>query len=268
MTTTNPAAGGPPRLWDAATGTRLIAIGLDLARDDPALWNLDRPAEVSRLHEADVAAGAGALTANTFGAARGWLDRYGRGEDWRAAIAAAVRLAREAAGPSRLVVGSIGPASDPCGDVAAALVDAGADVVLLETHLPEAVLPRLEAVARRVAAPCWASLFRWGDDPEGLARRLAGAGAAAIGINCASMAEAVAVLPRLRSAGSLPLLAKPSAGLPGSPLMTPEEFASAIPGLLGAGGLALIGGCCGTTDAHLRSARRVLTAQCGGFASR
>lgn len=247
-----------PRAWDAALGTRLIALGLDLARDDPALWNLDHPGAIDRLHRADVEAGAQALTTNTFGAGRVWLDRYGRGDDWRRAIAAAVRLARAAAGPDRLVVGSIGPAAEPAGEVAAALVDNGADAILLETHAPGNILPRLEAVACRVGVPCWASLFRWGDDPEGLARRLEGAGASAIGINCAGMDEAVALLPRLRAAAALPLLAKPGAGPPGGPLMAPEEFAAAVPALMAVGGVGWIGGCCGTTEAHLQSMRRVL----------
>src|SRR5215207_7751714 len=94
---------------DAAMGTRLIARGLDLSGDDPALWNLSHPEVVRELHTRDVAAGSDAVVTNTFGANRHWLARYGRAEEVAAINRRAVGLAREAAGPGRFVLGSIGP---------------------------------------------------------------------------------------------------------------------------------------------------------------
>ena len=67
-----------PVVLDAALGTRLLALGLDLATDDPALWNLSHPESVADLHRRDVGAGADALLTNTFGANRPRLARLGR----------------------------------------------------------------------------------------------------------------------------------------------------------------------------------------------
>src|SRR3954470_1098837 len=94
-----------PLLLDAALGTRLIARGLDPARDDPALWNLDRPDDVLDLHRRDVAAGADALLTNTFGATRLTLARLGRSDAVVEINRRAVALARQAAGPDRFVLG-------------------------------------------------------------------------------------------------------------------------------------------------------------------
>ena len=90
-------------------GTRLMALGLDPASDDPALWNLSRPDDVLAIHRRDVAAGAGAILTNTFGANRFWLARFGRQRRRRVDQSPGVRLARRAAGPGRFVVGDIGP---------------------------------------------------------------------------------------------------------------------------------------------------------------
>ena len=98
-------------VMDSAMGTRLIARGLDLRSDDPALWNLSRPEDVLDCHARDVSAGADVLLANTFGANRPNLDRLGRSSDLLAINRRAVALAREAAGPGRFVLGSIGPAA-------------------------------------------------------------------------------------------------------------------------------------------------------------
>jgi 5-methyltetrahydrofolate--homocysteine methyltransferase len=63
---------------DAGMGTRLLGRGLDLRRDDPRLWNLDRPDEVLAAHRLDAGAGSNACLTNTFGANRAWLSRLGR----------------------------------------------------------------------------------------------------------------------------------------------------------------------------------------------
>lgn len=249
-----------PVLLDAAHGTRLIVQGLDPARDDPALWNLDRPEEVARLHALDVAAGADALLTNTFGANRTWLARFGRADAAVAANRRGVELARDAAGPDRLVIGSIGPTGGHA-EQAKALVAAGADALLLETHDPASAaagLGRLGRLREATGVPVLVSLFAWPDEPSETARTLAGLGASALGVNCVAGPDAaLAVARKLRAATDLPLLAKPNAGPPGAPAIEPGAFAAALPALLGLG-VWLVGGCCGTTDAHLAALRAAL----------
>jgi 5-methyltetrahydrofolate--homocysteine methyltransferase len=250
-----------PILLDAAMGTRLVARGLDLASDDPCRWVIHHPLEVYQIHQRDVAAGAEALLTNTFGANRVWLDRWGEGDETRSINHQAVYAARRAAGPGRYVIGSIGPtASDhPAAlrEQAEALVERGADALLLETHRlgqAEAALDLL----RDLPLPILASLFDWPDPIVELAHRLIDRGAIAIGANCTpGMAPALALARKLRAAVDHPLLIKPSAGLPGSSLDSPEAFAEAVPELL-ALGVRLIGGCCGTTEAHVAAMREAI----------
>jgi 5-methyltetrahydrofolate--homocysteine methyltransferase len=252
-----------PILLDAAMGTRLIARGLDLAREDPALWVLDRPEIILEIHRLDVEAGSGALLTCTFGANRGWLDRFGRGGEAPTINRQAVELARLAAGPDRYLIGSIGPtASDHPGallEQVEGLVEAGVDALLLETHR----LDQAEAALRLLRdspAPILASLFDWPDPIEESAHRLIDAGALAIGANCQlGVGPALELARRLRETSDHPILIKPAAGLPGSPLEPPESFEAAVPEWLDLG-VRLLGGCCGTTEAHVAALRAGLTA--------
>lgn len=252
-----------PILLDAAMGTRLIALGLDLATDDPALWVIDRPESVLEIHRLDVEAGADALITATFGANRDWLGRFGRPGDVSLINRRAVELARRAAGPGRFVLGSIGPtASDHPASLleqAEILEESGVDALVLETHRfdqAEAALDRLQD--RRI--PIIASLFQWPEPLADRARRLIDLGALAIGGNCqVGMGRALELARRLRMAGEYPLLIKPSAGLPDSELETPELFGEATPELLRLG-VRLLGGCCGTTEAHVSAMKRRIVA--------
>jgi len=256
-------AQGPIAL-DSAIGTRLIARGLDLRADDPCLWNLDRPEAVLELHRLDVRAGSVAVLTNTFGANRSWLARIGRAREVAAINRRGVELARLASGDGRFVLGSIGPTAfaesdpGPLAEQAEALVAAGVDGVVLETfELPsaEAALTRL----RDLPVPRLAGLHTWPGPTGDAARRLEAAGASAIGANCVvGMARALAVARRLRSATALPILIKPSAGLPGAEPESPAAFAAAVSELL-ALGVRLIGGCCGTTEAHVEAIAAALT---------
>ena len=107
--------------------------------------------------------------------------------------------------------------------------------------------------------PVLASLFGWPEPIEDAARRLIDAGAFAIGANCQfGMTTALALARRLRAVTDHPLVLKPSAGLPTFPLDPPEVFAAAVPELL-ALGVRLIGGCCGTTEAHVAAMKRALS---------
>ena len=251
-----------PILLDAAMGTRLLAIGLELAGDDPSLWVIDRPEAVLGVHRLDVEAGAGALLTCTFGANRSWLDRFHRGDDARAINCRAVDLARDAAGPGRYLIGSIGPTasahSQALLEQADALLESGVDALLLETYTLDQAGAALRLL-RDAPAPILASLFAWPDPVDEAARRLIDLGASAIGANCQlGMRPALELARKLRAAVAHPLLVKPSAGLPGSPLESPGAFKAAVPELL-ALGVHLIGGCCGTTEAHIAALKAGLS---------
>jgi 5-methyltetrahydrofolate--homocysteine methyltransferase len=265
-----------PLILDAAMGTRLLAKGLDLRVDDPCLWNLAHPDEVLEVHRRDVAAGSQVLFTNTFGANGFWLANY---RTWLANCRSlravevinrrAVGLAREAAGSERWVVGSIGPtAAEQSGaatEQAAVLVDAGVDALIFETYRAEAA----ERVLRELGTwlggsrPLLVSLWEWPDPPEPAARRLLDRGAAVLGMNCQhGMGAALAFSQRLGPFVSCPLLVKPSASGAARPASgsSPASFAAAVP-LLVDQNVRLLGGCCGTTEAHVAA----LAAACAPY---
>jgi methionine synthase I (cobalamin-dependent) len=244
-----------PLILDAAMGTRLVAERLDLRDDDPCLWNLSRAEAVRAIHRRDVAAGAGAVLSNTFGANRPWLRRFGRAGAVRAVNRRAVELAREAAGPDRLVLGSIGPAAsnepESYREQAEELAGAGVDALLFETHRLDQAEAALRAVRGLSPAPLLVSLVDWPEPLGEATRRLAECGASALGVNCVpGMDAAVRLAESLRRVTGLPLIVKPSAGGPGQAPASPQSFAEAVPRLR-ALGLLLVGGCCGTTEAHV-----------------
>jgi methionine synthase I (cobalamin-dependent) len=254
------AAARRPLVLDAAMGTRLLARGLDLAHDDPCLWNLAHPDAVRAVHVLDLAAGADAVLTNTFGANRRWLSRYGRAGDAVAINRRAAALAREAAGPDRFVIGSFGPtgADDPHAgrEQAEALAGAGVDALLFETHRFDQALASLAAARGLDSLPRLVSLLAWPEPVADAVRRLEDLGASAVGENCQrGMQPALATAERLAPVTSLPLWMKPSAGLPDEPQETPEAFAAAVPALL-TSGVRFLGGCCGTTEAHVAALRK------------
>jgi methionine synthase I (cobalamin-dependent) len=107
--------------------------------------------------------------------------------------------------------------------------------------------------------------------PEEGARRAAALGVAALGVNCGreiEMADCAEILRRYRAVTDLPLFARPNAGTPTKDKerlfypRTPEEMAGGLPAILAAGA-ALVGGCCGTTPAHIAAFRAVSEANGG-----
>ncbi len=245
---------------DAAMGTRLIARGLDLSHDDPVFWNHSHPEMIRDLHKSDVLAGADALLTNTFGANRAWLARWGRADEVETINRRAVSLARESIGERGIVIGSVGPtAASNVGayrEQAEVLADAGVDAILLETHRAESAANALQEVQSVGRVPMFVSLVDWPDPVRDTAHRLSDLGATVLGANCQlGMAATLAMIERLKAATDLPLLAKPSAGLPNTRLEAPESFARAVPRLLAAG-VRLVGGCCGTNEAHVAALRK------------
>lgn len=252
-----------PLLLDGGMGTRLMARGLDLAADDPALWNLSHPESVREVHSLDVAAGSDALLTNTFGANPAWLARFGREDDTTTINRRAVALARDAAGPDRFLLGSIGPTAAGSGEAyrsqAEALAEAGVDGLVLETHRSGQALAGLDALRRSFHLPILIGLY-WLDEPiVDAARRLVDAGADVLGVNCVSTERALRwivelgqVTPRPR-----PILCKPSTSHPDGSVVSPSEFAEDVFEWLH-WDARLIGGCCGATEAHVAAMRSAL----------
>ena len=246
-----------PLILDAGMGTRLIERGLVLSSDDPALWNLTRPAEVFAIHRRDAAAGSDAVFTNTFGANRHWLKKFGREALVESINRRAVRLARSAVGTNRYVVGDIGPTAglDPraATEQAEILVDAGVDALILETYRYPDVEPVLAGVIGSLAAPIpvLVSLCAWPESAVLAARRLLDLGAAVIGMNCqAGIEAAVEFAARMERGLACPLLIKPSTRGLDCADDAPIAFAQAVPRLVDYG-VRLLGGCCGTSELHV-----------------
>ncbi|MCQ2389216.1 MAG: homocysteine S-methyltransferase family protein [Kiritimatiellae bacterium] len=263
---------------DGGFGTELQARGLPPGAD-PSDWNLERPEAVSAVHADYVGAGSQVVLANTFGATR---LKYRGGHDLGELVAAAVRNAR-AAGPGRVAldVGPTGKLLKPVGDLdfdaaCEAFAEeirfgaaAGADLVFVETmgdlyELKAAVL----AAKENCSLPVWATValqengtVLTGGDVEAFAALAEGLGVDALGFNCGLGPDLMLpFVERLARATRLPIVVKPNAGLPklvgGKTVFTvgPEEFADHVARLVDAGA-RVVGGCCGTTPAHLAAVR-------------
>lgn len=258
-----------PLLLDAGLGLRLIRIGSIGAAEDPSSANISDPEAVRRFHEDDVRAGSDAILTNTFGANRLNLESYNRqfGRDYSVfdINRRGVAIAREAAGPDRFVIGSIGPArvltATPDHDVKFAylqqawiLAEEGVDALILETHDFEGACLALRAIAREATPPIMVALYRWPDDAEAAARTLLDLGASVLGANCGrATADVLRCLERLAGRVDVPLLAKPGT----TEDEGPEVFASLVPKFL-AMGVLLMGGCCGATADHVAAMRMAL----------
>lgn len=269
---------------DGAMGTMIYANGIPLAQSFDEL-NLSQPRVIQNLHHAYVEAGAQAIETNSFTANRLKLARYGLENRLTEINQAAVHLARAAAADQAYILASVGPVRDreseeidttlmreTLAEHIAALVAAQPDALILETfsHVYELEMAVLEA--RRLSnLPIIAQVVA---DEEGYTRdsqhlttafrRLRAHGADVVGINCAK--GPAGILHALREVpleNDILLSAFPNAGLPAFVegryiyLSTPEYFAeSAL--RLREQGVHLIGGCCGTTPAHIRAIAEAL----------
>jgi homocysteine S-methyltransferase len=277
-----------PVLCDGAMGTLLYAKGIFINRCYDEL-NLSQPEMIRDIHHDYLQAGAEVIESNTFGANSFRLARHGLVDHVRDINLAGVRVAREAAKSfDAWVAGSMGPLGvriEPLGKVsfaeartafreqAAALVEAGADLLMLETfgyleELHQAILacrdvnPNLPLVAQVTIDEDGNCLD--GSDPETFGARLTEWQVDVVGINCSvgpvAMLEAI---ERVRAVTSLPLAAQPNAGMPRSVegrniyLCSPEYMANSTANFVAAG-VRLIGGCCGTTPDHIRAMKSIL----------
>jgi homocysteine S-methyltransferase len=267
---------------DGAMGTMLYARGVFLNRCFDEL-NLSNAALVRSIHEEYLDAGADVVETNTFGAHRFKLGPHGLEKQVRKINQEGARIAREAAAGRGLVAGSIGPLGKPLapyGNVSfheaveaydeqvAGLLEGGVDLFLVET-MPSLDQARaaLQSVRAQSELPVVVSMtFNeegttfYGDKPEDVVRSLEELGVPVVGANCSqgpqpmleTMQRMAAVATRAR------LSAMPNAGAPAMVegryvyLCTPEYMASYARRFLEAG-VSFVGGCCGTTPAHIRN---------------
>jgi 5-methyltetrahydrofolate--homocysteine methyltransferase len=270
-------------LFDGAMGTMLQGAGLE-AGESGERWNLDRADAVAEIHRSYSAAGAVLVTTNTFGASAPRLAAAGLEDRVAEVNAAAVRIARTVADEfGALVAGDVGPTGEliePLGTLSAhdaqavfeeqieALATAGADLILAETMSD---LVEAEAVVRAAheAAPDLEVAVTlsfdtnrhtmMGVSPAQAVTTLADLGVTAVGANCGrGISDMVAVMTEMvahRPEGLL-LIAQSNAGLPvirGDEFhydTSPAEMAD-YARRMRALGVELVGGCCGSTPAHM-----------------
>ena len=275
-------------------GTQLMLAGLEQGRCGEA-WNLSHPERVLAIQRRYVEAGSDCLITNTFGGSRIMLNRHSHADDVVGINAAGVRIAREAFGDRHgYVLGDIGPfgglmepygdftetqVRDAFGEQAQALVDAGADAIIIETQTSLEELRLGLIAAKEAGAACVigsmaydvtldGSTFRtmMGIDPERAAAFMEEHGADIVALNCGTgmdMERARQAVLRYQKTTGLPIMAQPNAGQPKLVAMkvvydeTPEQMGRGVPPLLEIG-TNIIGGCCGSTPDHIRAFRAVM----------
>ncbi|MBQ9991696.1 MAG: homocysteine S-methyltransferase family protein [Lachnospiraceae bacterium] len=267
---------------DGATGSNLQMRGMPNG-ESPEKWVLENPQVLFKLQREYVEAGTNILYSCTFGGNRIKLAEYGMAEKQEEVLRNLVAISKEAAGDRAWVAGDItmtGEQLSPIGKMDfEELVEiykeqirymeaGGVDLLVVETmmslqetraaliaakevsELPVMVTMTFEADGR--------ALF--GTDVLTAAVVLESLGADAFGINCSTgPQQMIPLFEQIKSVVSIPLIAKPNAGLPmldeeGNTIynMGPEEFASETLKLWEQGA-SILGGCCGTTPAHIRA---------------
>jgi homocysteine S-methyltransferase len=285
-----------PLLFDGAMGTMLYEAGRSLDECLDAL-NLSHPDIVSSVYRAYINAGADVIETNTFGANRIRLEHHGLADKVRDINFRGVKLAREEreiSGRPVLIAGSVGPTGRtiaPIGTLTTgeataafreqigALLEAGVDLLVIETMGSlEEMRAALDAATSQADLPIVALMTfaedgrtLSGHEPETVVPVLAEYGVSVVGANCSVGPQRLLnVMRKMRAAcdslppGGAPALAAiPNAGYPtmvGSRLIyrsSPEYFAGFAIRALDAGA-RIVGGCCGTTPAHIAAMRQAL----------
>ena len=280
---------------DGAWGTALQARGLE-GGECPELWNAEHPDLVLEVAKSYIEAGSNMIETNTFGGNRFKLEYYGLGDRVAELNEAGVRISREAAGEDNWVIASIGPTGKMTlmGDVteedfynvfkeqAVALESAGADAAVIETMsaLDEALAAvravkentNLEIICTFTYEPTVQGEFKtmMGVSPAEAAVQSVEAGADIVGANCGKGYEGMTqIINEIRSIlPDIPVIIQANAGLPelvdGVSVFpaTPKEMADQNPYWIDAG-VNIIGGCCGTTDKHIREIRKTVDSLTG-----
>lgn len=281
-------AAGTACAADGAWGTEMVRLGAP--RGCPELWNVEHPELVAAVAASYVEAGASIILTNSFGGSPFKLAGYGLEARTEELNEHAARISRAAAGDAVVVLASVGPTGkflEPCGPVAPGAMEAafrrqikgllagGADGIAIETmsETGEAACAIRAALAEGASAVVVSMTFErkkagmvtmMGVTPAAAVAALGGLGIDMIGANCGvGIDDMQDVIREMAAVGQLPLWAKPNAGMPrvvnGAPVYpeTPEEMARKVPLLLEAGA-RVVGGCCGTTPAHIRAAAEAI----------
>jgi methionine synthase I (cobalamin-dependent)/5,10-methylenetetrahydrofolate reductase len=267
-------------VFDGAVGTMLYAKGVYINRSYDEL-NLTSPDLVREVHEEYIRAGAEVIETNTFGATAHKLQQYGLEGSLTEINVSAARIARAASDGRAYVAGAIGPLGlriEPYGPTsfeeakemfkaqASALLEGGVDLFVLETfsdisEMREALravreLCDLPVIAQMTIQMDGNTLF--GTTPEVFTARLEEWGADVIGLNCGvGPAIVLSAIEKMRAVTRKKLAAQPNAGLPRDVqgrqfyMCSPEYMAKYAKRLIQAG-VKFIGGCCGTTPAHIK----------------
>lgn len=276
-----------PVLLDGATGTNLQKAGMPVGVC-PEQWILENSEVLIDLQKQYVEAGTDILFAPTFTASRIKLKEYGLEDHLEEMNRKLVALSKEAAkGTNALVAGDLtmtGEQLYPLGDMmfedlvdvykeqAKIIADAGADLFVVETMMSLQECRAAVLAIREVCdLPVMVSLTYnedgrtlYGTDPVTAVVVMQSLGADAVGMNCSTGPEAMLEpIAKMAEYATIPLLAKPNAGMPelidGQTVFNvePEEFAEVGKKLVEEGA-AIIGGCCGTTPAHIRALKEAV----------
>ncbi len=277
---------------DGAMGTMLFANGLGGGKC-PEEYNLTHPEILESIARQYLEAGADIIQTNTFGGSPLKLARYGLESQTETINARAVEAVKKAVGGKAFVSTSCGPCGKllkPYGDTAPetvregflrqlkAAIGAGADIVCIETmtDIHEALLaieaareiaPSIPVMATMTFDPTPRGFYTvMGVTIEAAAQKMAAAGADIVGSNCGNGIEKmIEIAVEFKKHSSLPVVIQSNAGMPelknGQPHYpeTPEFMGKKAVSLIEAG-IAIIGGCCGTTPDHIRAIRSAVDA--------
>ena len=275
---------------DGAWGTFLHKKGLKPG-ECPELWCVDRPNDVLDVAKNYIDAGADMVETDSFGGSSFKLSHYGLADRAAEINEAAAKISRQAAGDDRWVIASIGPTGkmlvaeevteeelyEAFKTQAVAFEKGGADAACVETmsdigEACQAVKAAKENTKLEVICTFTFEKTAKGDyrtmmgvDPVSAMNASIEAGADIVGANCGNGIERmVEIVNQMRAVNKkIPILIHANAGLPknvnGEVVFpeTPEDMANFAP-RLAAAGANIIGGCCGTTPAHIKAMKEAL----------
>src|SRR5512139_2894257 len=269
---------------DGATGTNLQTVGLPPGTS-PEEWVFDQPDRIRALQRSFVEAGSDLILTSTFGGTRLRLRESRYANRVPELNRRAVDLAREAAGDRTLIGGSMGPLGSllkPFGPIeyseavaayaeqAQALYEGGVDVLVIETHFAlEEAQAAVEGARQASSLPLVVSFSydrgvrtMMGVKPAQVMEKFKTLDVTAIGANCGTTLENMEKIVQEYAAAKSGLFiwAKPNAGLPSVDAATGRSVYSVTPEQMGefakryvALGARIVGGCCGSTPAHVRA---------------